>query len=227
MSFLEIEPGEVTELIASHDTTEYLAQILGEDVQIGTSEVEAKQGGQQRVAGDEGEIEAAPGTRIHVHNPGDAKAEIRMTERGRGQFFDDDEQGFRFDRKPRDTIAGVLGPQGGQASPRSDAFVESQGKDVGIGGKQIEAVSFVCPARADFLHVAVDDADAGFDVTIEFQDGDGTEVVSVGPNESSNLTGGANDPVFHREAVFGAQVEVKIQDTSGGSNSIDYSIYGR
>ena len=77
MSLVEIEPGEVRELIQGSDASRYLAQLFGADVQVGQTKAEARTGGVRRVAGDEGELEAGEGTPVHVYNDGDATATLR------------------------------------------------------------------------------------------------------------------------------------------------------
>jgi hypothetical protein len=101
MGLVEIDPGEVLEVISESDTTRYLAQLLDEDVLVGRSESDARTTGMRRRAGDEGRFEAGDGHTAHVFNDGGSTAQIRMQPVEEAASVLD---GVLWEREPRDII---------------------------------------------------------------------------------------------------------------------------
>ena len=223
MPIFEIPPGETKSVINEGDETQYYAQLFGAPLDMGTTEWAAANDGQRRVAGDEGDLDAG-GTELWVYNPADETAELRLL-RNDPQH----DEGVAFDRRPRDTIAGVLGDDGSASAPRSDDFVERQNKQVPVEANGSVVEEFTVPARADFLNLAIDDADGTHEAEVAFADADGNEIVTFDRTHSSDYVGDpANDDyVVVATRVFGTRVRVDITDTSGATNRLDYSIYGR
>jgi len=225
MPVIELEPNETKRVIAERDTTLYLGQVFGASVNFGPSEYLAEEEGQKRVAGDEGEIVTGDETELFGHNlSGTETAELRLIEND-----PDDDDGFRFDRNPRDTIAGVLGSDGSASAPRSDDFLERQNIQVPVEADGTVVEEFEVPARADFIHVTVDEATGAHEVAIEFCDPAGNPVVTFDGDHSEEYVGDPANNSFVVVAcrVFASQVRVYFGDLSSATNRLNYCVYAR
>lgn len=224
MPIFEIQPGETKRVINEGDTTSYYAQLFGAPVELGTSEYHAEEMGQKRPAGDAGDLDAG-GTELWAHNPTSTNiAELRLLTNDPTE-----PEGVHFDRDPRDTIAAVQGEDGGEAAPRSDAYLERQNRQVPVDANGSVVEEFRIPARADWVCIAVDDADGTHEVEVEFCDSDLNEIVTFDKSHSDDYAGdpAADDYVAVPTRAFSVHVRVTIHDTSGAENRLDYSIYGR
>lgn len=224
MPIFEIQPGETQRVINEGDDTSYYAQLFGAPVELGTTQYRAEEKGQKRPAGDSGDLDAG-GTPLYAHNPTSANvAELRL-------LLNDpsEEEGVNWDRDPRDTIAAVQGEDGGEAAPRSDAYLERQNRQVPVEANGSVVEAFRVPARADWVCIAVDDADGPHAVAVEFCDSDLNEIVTFDRTHSDDYVGdpASDDYVAVPTRVFSVHVRVTIHDTSGAMNRLDYSIYGR
>lgn len=219
----EIKPDETERVIDEDVDKEYFAQLFGASLEAATTKEDAKHArGQKMVAGDSGPLESGD-TDLWVHNPNDQKAVLRAVPT---DVYD--ENGLRFDRAPRDTIAGVLGSDNSASAPASDDYVERHQIQIPVDADSYVEEQFVVPSRSDAVKIAVDDADAKYEVSVRFVNSNGNEVVTFDSDDSSEFAGDpAGDDVAVSTETFGSRVEVRFNDLSSATNYIDYSIYAR
>lgn len=224
MPSFEIDPDETQRVIDEDVEKEYFAQLFGASLESGPTKSDAKHSrGQKMVAGDSGPLKTGDNSELWVHNPNDQPAELRAVPTDLK-----DEEGYVFDRQPRDTIAGVLGSNNSASAPASDDYVERHQIQIPIDADSYVEEKFFVPARSDTIKIAVDDAGGKYEVAVRFINSIGKEVVTFDSDDSSEFAGDpAGDDVAVSVDTFGFRVEVRFYDLSGAENRIDTSIYAR
>jgi catechol 2,3-dioxygenase-like lactoylglutathione lyase family enzyme len=219
-----IAPGETELLVSAGDTVERFGEVLDATIHLGASETEAREGGERASAGDRGDLGAPEGNEVHAYNPESATREARVTTTENAREADtSEEDGFYFDRLPRDTIASVLTSGDNAAAPASDEYVHRTGQGVDVSGSAVSE-SFEAPDAADDVLISVDDADNSFEVAVVFEDADGNEVTRRDSTNSGEYSGGSSSDVFVETLIASPFVTVEV---SGSATTLDYSVYAR
>lgn len=98
--------------------------------------------------------------------------------------------------------------------------------DSGSGGGDATE-SFTAPNGADDITVHVTQAEGSYHVEVAFQDGGGSDVTVRDNNDNADLGGDSTTDVYATVDVASPNVEVRVVDDSGASNTVNYNVYCR
>ncbi|WP_318569438.1 hypothetical protein [Salinigranum marinum] len=215
MGDIDIPAGETVKIVneeQAYDT--WKASITGGDILVGHHRQEVKRNGDRIKAGDRVRLSNLGGSALYAYTDDD------------GVTVSISEAAVDIDFMVRTVVGSVQADDGSEVAPASAAFVHRQDTAVDVNASAVSE-SFEAPDRADFVVVAVDDADGSFHVEVAFQDDSGTDVVVRDDGDLSDYAGDSTTNVLVRAAVASPHVQVRIVDDSGAQNELDYSIYAR
>lgn len=218
MPAITIDPGDRTKLISQPaEADAYNVDVSGSAVYLSHNPRAVVRDGKKVRRGDRVEISNLRGKPVYAKVPSDASSSATV---------EVDRAGFALNFFPRAVQATVQTDNDDEAAPRTDAFVHEYGSAVDVNASD-EVINIDAPDRADFLVIHVDDAIGDYDVSVAFMDPDGNEITTRTSGDNSDLSGNASTDVFGRVAIAAPKAQVTISDTSGASNTLDYSIYAR
>lgn len=218
MGEITLEPGQTEKIVSQPGRDEaYNINVLGAKVYLGHRSNGLVREGKPVKAGDRTQASNLRGKPLYAKNPAtnsdDATIEI-------------DQAGFALSFMARSTQATVQANSNNEAAPSTDDFIERQDTNVDVNASTATE-KFIAPGRADNVTVSVDNADGSYSVAVEFLDGDGNVVTRRDENNDSAYSGDGTTDVMVTTDLASEQVRVEIEDDSGASNTLDYSIYAR
>lgn len=216
---VDVPTDEPVQILADgdHPDAGYLVRVKDAPVRVHHRKRLVKQEGERWDSGDRVEVSNLRGQGLYAVSDGSGAADLEITPQG---FFS------RF--LPR-AVLGTVQTDGSddEAPAASDAFVHAYGHDVSIGSGGSTSEAFNAPDRADFVVINVEGS-AAYEVAVDFLDASGGNVItSRTASDNGDLAGDGSSDVFGRVAVASPYVDVSITDTSGGANSVDYTVYAR
>jgi len=108
----------------------------------------------------------------------------------------------------------------------SDDYDAPQQAGLTVDANTTETISVDPPNRADVIRIHVEPG-AALDVEVRFLDTDGNTVTRRGPSDNSDYSTDGTTDVFTETAVMSPWVEVAITDTSGGQQSVNYTVMAK
>lgn len=215
MGDIDISAGETKKIVTEEQARDtWKATISGGDILVGHHPRETQRNGDRVKAGDRVQFSDLRGSPLYAYADG-KDVTVSISEAAVNITF-----------MARTVVGSVQADDGSEVAPASDAFVHREGTAVDVNASTVSE-SFECPDRADFVVVAVDDADGAFHVEVAFQDSDGNDVVVRDDNNVTDYAGDATTDVLARVAVASPHVEVRIVDDSAAQNELDYTVYAR
>jgi hypothetical protein len=202
MGQLSLQPGERQKIISQPGPNkEYNLDVEGADVFLSHRKGLEKQEGKRVRPGDRVEIENLQGKPVYALNPkgNTSEAVLSLNEAAFGLIF-----------QPRAIQATIQsGPQD-EATPATDDFTEATGNSVDIsnGGNVVE--SLTPPGRSNQVSIHAEGT-AQIEVKVRWNN---TEQTFSGTTVREVL------PVY----FISDGIDVGIQDTSNGSNTVNYDI---
>lgn len=218
MGEIVLEPGDSKKIVSQPGREEaYNINVEGAEVYLSHRSNGIVREGKLLQPGDRTQATNLRGKPLHAKNPGSNSSDATIQV---------DQAGFALNFMTRPVVGAVRTNSGDEAAPANDNFVLRQGTGVDVNADTVTE-KFVAPDAADTVTVSVDDAVGAYSVAVEFLDGDGNTVTRRDENNSVAYSGDSTEDVFVTVDLAAEQARVKIEDDSGASNTLDYSVYAR
>jgi len=218
MGEVVLAPGESEKIVSQPGRDEaYNINVDGAEVYLNHSSNGIVREGKRVQPGDRTTAHNLRGKSLYAKNPAqndrDATVQVDMA-------------GFALDFMTRPVVGAVRTNSGDEAAPANDNFVLRQDTGVDVNASAVSE-AFIAPDAADTVTVSCDDATGAYSVAVEFLDGDGNVVTRRDDANGSGYAGDGSTDVFVTTDLAAEECRVVIEDDSGASNTLDYSIYAR
>jgi len=218
MGEIVLEPGDREKVVSQPGPdAAYNINVAGADVYLSHRSNGIVREGKRVQEGDRTQASNLRGKPLFAKNPGTNSSDA---------VIHVDQAGFALNFMTRAVIGSVRTNSGDEAAPANDNFVERQGTGVDVNAATVTE-TFIAPDAANNVTVSVDDATGAYSVAVEFLDGDGNVVTRRDEGNSVAYSGDSTTDVMVTTDLASEQVRVSIEDDSGASNTLDYSVYAR